>query len=91
MSQAGRQLVVTIVWLMKRLNLITLSNNMKVYIIYRKDGYGEQVVDKAFSSHEKACQYIIEKEFRRNDYYKKFSDDELMREAAAFVTEEEVI
>jgi len=29
MSQAGRQLVVTIVWLMKRLNLITLLNNMK--------------------------------------------------------------
>jgi hypothetical protein len=64
---------------------------MKVYITYCKDGYGEQVVDKAFSSHEKACQYIIEKEFRRNDYYKKFSDDELMREAAAFVTEEKVL
>lgn len=29
MSQAGRQLVVMIVWLMKRLNLITLLNNMK--------------------------------------------------------------
>ncbi len=29
MSQAGRQLVVTIAWLMKRLNLITLLNNMK--------------------------------------------------------------
>ena len=29
MSQAGRQLVVTIVWLMKQLNLITLLNNMK--------------------------------------------------------------
>ena len=29
MSQVGRQLVVTIVWLMKRLNLITLLNNMK--------------------------------------------------------------
>ncbi len=56
-----------------------------------KNAYDEWVVDKAFSSHEKACQYIIEKEFRRNDYYKKFSDDELMREAAAFVTEEEVL
>ena len=64
---------------------------MKVYIIYRKDGYGEQVVDKVFSTHEKACQYIIEKEFPRNDYYKKFSDDELMREAAIFVTEEEFL
>jgi len=64
---------------------------MKVYIIYCKDGYGEQVVDKVFSTHEKACQYIIEKEFRRNDYYKKFSDDELMREAMPFVTEEEVL
>ena len=29
MSQAGRQLVVTIVCLMKQLNLITLLNNMK--------------------------------------------------------------
>ena len=29
MSQAGRQLVVTIVWLKKQLNLITLLNNMK--------------------------------------------------------------
>ena len=29
MFQAGRQLVVTIAWLMKRLNLITLLNNMK--------------------------------------------------------------
>jgi hypothetical protein len=29
MSQVGRQLVVTIAWLMKRLNLITLLNNMK--------------------------------------------------------------
>ena len=29
MSQAGLQLVVMIVWLMKRLNLITLLNNMK--------------------------------------------------------------
>ena len=28
-SQVGRQLVVTIVWLMKRLNLIILLNNMK--------------------------------------------------------------
>ncbi len=64
---------------------------MKVYITYCKDGYGYQEIDKIFSSSEKACQYIIEKEFRRNDYYKKFSDDELMREAAAFVTEEEVL
>ena len=29
MFQAGRQLVVTIAWLMKQLNLITLLNNMK--------------------------------------------------------------
>ena len=29
MSQAGLQLVVMIVWLMKQLNLITLLNNMK--------------------------------------------------------------
>lgn len=64
---------------------------MKVYIIYRKDGYGEQVVDKVFSTHEKACQYIIEKEFRRNSYYNDFSQDRLMKEALLFVIEEEVL
>ena len=63
---------------------------MKVYIIYCKDGYGEQVVDKVFSTHEKACQYIIEKEFR-SKFYEKHSKESLMREAAAFVTEEEVL
>jgi hypothetical protein len=63
---------------------------MRVYITYCKDGYGDQEIDKIFSSHEKACQYIIEKKFRRNDYYKKFSEYELMRKAAAFVTEEGV-
>ena len=64
---------------------------MKVYITYCKDGYGYQEIDKIFSSSEKACKYTIERKFLSNDYYKKFSDDELMREAAAFVTEEEVL
>jgi hypothetical protein len=63
---------------------------MRVYITYRKDGYGDQVVDKVFSSHEKACQYIIEKYFQYK-FYEKHSKESLMREAAAFVTEEEVI
>jgi len=57
-SQVGRQLVVMIVWLMKRLNLITLSNNMKVYITYCKDGSGGQVVDKIFSSSKKCKQKL---------------------------------
>jgi hypothetical protein len=58
---------------------------MKVYITFAKDGYGENSIDKVFSSSEKACQYIIEKEFRRNDYYKKFTDNELMEAALVFV------
>ena len=79
-----------IVWLMKRLNLITLLNNMKVYITYYKDGYGYQEIDKIFSSSEKACKYVIEKDFRRNSYYNDFSQDRLMKEALLFVEEEEV-
>ena len=64
---------------------------MKVYITFVKDGYGENSIDKVFSSSEKACQYIIEKEFRRNSYYNDFSQDRLMKEALLFVTEEEVL
>jgi hypothetical protein len=64
---------------------------MKVFIVYCKDGYGEQAVDKVFLSHERACQYVIQKEFRGNSYYDKFTDIELMREAKAFVTREEVV
>jgi hypothetical protein len=63
---------------------------MKVYITYWKDGYGDQEIDKIFSTHEKACEYIIEREFLSNNYYKDFSQDRLMKEALLFVEEGEV-
>lgn len=64
---------------------------MKVYLVYCKDGFGGTEVDKVFLSHEKACQYVIQKEFRGNSYYDKFTETELMHQAEAFVSVEEVV
>jgi len=58
---------------------------MKVYVTFYKDGFGEQSVDKVFSSSEKACKYVIERDFRNNGYYKDFSEDALMKAAAVYV------
>jgi hypothetical protein len=59
---------------------------MKVYITHYEDGVaGMSSVDKAFSSLDKACQYVIKRNFLRNDFYKNYSDDELMKAAEGFV------
>jgi|Laugrespbdmm15dd_1035085.scaffolds.fasta_scaffold51181_1 hypothetical protein len=65
---------------------------MKVYITHYKDGFGDQEIDKIFLSSEKACKYVIEGQgqFQHNDYYKKFTEVELMEQALHFVLESDV-
>lgn len=63
---------------------------MKVYITHYKDGYGDQEIDKIFLSSEKACKYVIERDFRCNSYYKDFSEEGLMEQALHFVLESDV-
>ena len=58
-SQVGRQLVVMIVCLMKRLNLITLLNNMRVYLAVEVSAITyNYVINKVFSTKEKANEYM---------------------------------
>ena len=63
---------------------------MKVYVTYCKDGYGDKVVDKVFLSSKKACKHIIKEKFQRKDYYKKFTEVELMEQALPYIFEFEV-
>ena len=63
---------------------------MRVYITFAADGFGDNEIDKVFSSSEKACEHVIEKYFRRNHYYRKFNEDELKKEALFFIVESEV-
>ncbi len=58
---------------------------MKVYITYYKDGYGDQEIDKIFSSLDKACQYVVEKRLKHSDFCKGYNGDELMKAAVCFV------
>jgi hypothetical protein len=61
---------------------------MKVYIIYYKDGFNEystHIIDKVFSSLDKACQYVVEKRLKHSDFYKGYNGDELMKAAVCFV------
>jgi hypothetical protein len=63
---------------------------MKVYFTYCKDGDGDKVVDKVFLSSKKACKHIIKEKFQRKDYYKKFTEVELMEQALPYIFEFEV-
>ncbi len=58
---------------------------MKVYIIYYENGFNEYYIDKVFSSLDKACQYVVEKRLKHNDFYKEYNGDELMKAAVCFV------
>ena len=63
---------------------------MKVYVTYCKDGDGDKVVDKVFLSSKKACKHIIKEKFQRKDYYKKFTEVELMEQSLPYIFEFEV-
>jgi hypothetical protein len=73
----------------------SVGDNIRGSCIYR---FGNELwtniyeIDKIFLSSEKACKYVIEGQgqFQHNDYYKKFTEVELMEQALHFVLEFEV-
>jgi hypothetical protein len=64
---------------------------MKVYITHYKDGYGDQEIDKIFSTKEKAIDHII-KEWLITDphFYKGIRHEALIECAAKHVLEHEL-
>ena len=58
---------------------------MKVFITYCKGGYNDQVVDQVFFSQLKACQYVVEKDFRHNEFYKNHNEQDLLSEAQKYI------
>lgn len=60
---------------------------MNVYITYGMDGYNDQIVDRVFSSMDKACEYVIQHHFSDISHYSKMTVDQLHAEARKHVHE----
>lgn len=63
---------------------------MKIYIVYDTDGYNSQCVDRVFDTWRKAADYVIERYYSHNDFYKGMSQENLDSNAKEFVHEFEV-
>ena len=77
---------------MKRLNLITLLNNMKVYLAYLEsgiEGRDELILSAVFDTKRKALDYVI-KEYYSEPFYKGMNPDWLDNNASPYVVEKEV-
>lgn len=61
--------------------VIAETHGMKVYIVYGKGGYDDQIVDRVFSSEDVAREYVIQSRFYDNAHYDKMSTDQLNAEA----------
>jgi hypothetical protein len=62
----------------------------KVYITFCDDGYNGQAVDRVFDSMEKACQHVIDTQFKGNSYYKALTPGALLEHAVYQVNEHDV-
>ena len=67
------------------------ENRMKVWITYEKDGRGGTCIDTVFRKRDAAINYVIENKFGDSSYYKRLTRDELLKEAACFTSEFEVV
>ena len=63
----------------------------KVYIVYQKDGYGGQEVQKVFGNRDIGREWIIKNLFRGNGYYLNRTIEELNKFADSILEEHELV